>query len=385
MDRITSRPRASPRAGSRRTDPGTSPYTFDSPSSLTAVTREGMDPRRERTGREHPDRLVSRMRELERHETDTNGARPALEGGRPKLVRTVADLHRALAAVRKDGSTIGLVPTMGAFHEGHLSLIRRARSECDVVVVSLFVNPTQFGPTEDLTSYPHDEDRDLALAVEEGVDVLFAPAEKEVYPDGPALTVEVHDVGTVLCGAPDLRGPGHFRGVATVVAKLFDMVRPDVAYFGQKDFQQTLVIKQLVRDLGLPVRIEVCPTVRDRDGLALSSRNAYLAPAERERALSLNRALAAAAATISAGGTREQSLAAAASVLEDAGVVPEYLEILRAADLRPPRWAPAEEVVIAVAARIGRARLIDNSVFKLPVLVFDPTPVDPTPADPAPA
>jgi pantoate--beta-alanine ligase len=313
------------------------------------------------------------MRELERHDTDTHWAAPALDGGALTLVRTVADLDRVLAPTRP-GGTIGLVPTMGAFHEGHLSLMRRAREECDVVVVSLFVNPTQFGPGEDLAGYPRDERRDLALAAAEGVDVLFAPSEDEVYPDGAAVTAPVPKLATVLCGTPELRGPGHFRGVATVVAKLFAMVRPDVAYFGQKDFQQTLVIKQLVRDLGLPIRIEVCPTVRDPDGLALSSRNAYLTPAEREQALSLNRALGAAAATISAGGGHDESVAAATRVLHDAGVVPEYLEILRAADLEPPRWSPAEEVVVAVAARIGRARLIDNHVFKLPAFVYDPIP-----------
>ncbi len=294
-----------------------------------------------------------------------------------KLVRTVAGLGDTLAAPRQAGRRIGLVPTMGAFHEGHLSLMRRARAECDVVVVSLFVNPTQFGPAEDLASYPRDEGRDIALAVEEGVDVLFAPPEEEVYPEGPALTAPVPEVASVLCGAPDLRGPEHFRGVATVVARLFDMAKPDVAYFGQKDFQQTLVIEQLVRDFGLPVRLEVCPTVRDRDGLALSSRNAYLTPSERERALSLNRALEAAAEAISGGASREEARAAAAAVLEAAAVEPEYLEVLRAADLRTPSWTPAEEVVIAVAARIGRARLIDNSVLKLPVLVLQPTPADP--------
>jgi pantoate--beta-alanine ligase len=320
------------------------------------------------------------MRELERHETDTHGPSPALDSGRLKLVRTIADLRRSLAPAREDGRRIGLVPTMGAFHEGHLSLMRRAREECDVVVVSLFVNPTQFGPAEDLASYPRDEGRDVALAAEEGVDVLFAPSEHEVYPDGPILSVAVPEVATVLCGAPDLRGPGHFRGVATVVAKLFDMVQPGVAYFGQKDFQQTVVIKELARDLGLPVRIEVCPTVRDADGLALSSRNAYLTPAERERALALNRALSAAAATISAGGGPGESLAAASRVLDEAGVIPEYLEVLRAADLKQPRWTPAEEVLAAVAARIGRARLIDNQVFKLPVLISQPKAAHPTPA-----
>jgi pantoate--beta-alanine ligase len=313
------------------------------------------------------------MRELERRERDINGTRPVHSGG-IEVVRSVAGLRLALAAPRRAGRTIGLVPTMGALHEGHLSLIRRAREECDVVVVSLFVNPTQFAPGEDFTSYPRDEVQDAALAAREGAELLFAPPEEEVYPHRPSTTVEVPDVANVLCGAPERRGVGHFRGVATVVTKLFDMCRPDVAYFGQKDFQQTLVIKRLVRDLWIPVRIEVCPTVRDHDGLALSSRNAYLSPAERDRALSLHRALDAAAAAIAAGAPRPEALAAARAVLDAASVVPEYLEILSAEDLSSPRWTPGEEVVIALAARIGRARLIDNSIVQLPVSVPDPVP-----------
>jgi pantoate--beta-alanine ligase len=314
------------------------------------------------------------MRELERRERDTNGARPALEGGGIELVRKVADLRHALAAPRRAGRTIGLVPTMGALHEGHLSLIRRARGECDVVVVSLFVNPTQFGPGEDLSSYPRDEERDIALAAREGVDLVFAPSAEEVYPDGPGTTVEVPEVASVLCGAPERRGPAHFAGVATVVTKLFNMAQPDIAYFGQKDFQQTLVVARLVRDLRIPVRIAVCPTVRDPDGLALSSRNAYLTAPERERARSLKRALDRAEEAIAGGATRGEALAAAGAVLEGAALVPEYLEVLGAADLRPPRWAPGETVVIAVAAPVGRARLIDNAIVKLPVLVSQTVP-----------
>ena len=314
------------------------------------------------------------MRELERRENDTNGAMPALERGRTRLVRTVADLRRALEGPRRQGRTIGLVPTMGAFHEGHLSLIRRARRECDVVVVSLFVNPAQFGPGEDLSSYPRDEDRDLGLAEQEGAEVLFAPSKEEVYPRGVATTVEVPELASALCGAPERRGPGHFRGVATVVTKLFNMVQPDVAYFGQKDFQQTLVIKRLVRDLDIPVRIAVCPTVRDEDGLALSSRNAYLGEEDRKRALSLKGALDAAEHAIAAGVTRDDALDAAAKAFEAAAVTPEYAQILRAEDLSSPSWTPGEEVVIAVAARIGPARLIDNAVLKIPVPVSEPVP-----------
>jgi pantoate--beta-alanine ligase len=309
------------------------------------------------------------MRELERRNRDTNGAGPAHEGGGIRAVRTVAELRRALAPAREAGRTIGLVPTMGALHDGHLSLIRRARTECDVVVVSLFVNPTQFGPGEDFERYPRNERRDIALAAREGADLLFAPSQDEVYPTGATTTVEVPELAGVLCGAPDRRGPGHFRGVATVVTKLFDMTQPGVAYFGQKDYQQTLVLKRLVRDLGIPVRIEVCPTVREPDGLALSSRNAYLTPDERGRALSLKRALDAAGGAIAAGATRDQALAAAATELEAAGVAPEYVEILGAEDLTSPGWQPGERVVIALAARIGDTRLIDNDLFELPVSV----------------
>jgi pantoate--beta-alanine ligase len=305
---------------------------------------------------------ISEMRELERQEHDTNA-----------LARTVAELRDRLAA-RRAGRTIGLVPTMGAFHEGHLGLMRRARADCDVVVVSIFVNPTQFVPGEDFEAYPRDERRDLALASREGVDLVFAPSAEEVYPGGLGTTVEVGGLADVLCGSPSSRGPAHFRGVATVVTKLFNMCAPDIAYFGQKDYQQTLVIKQLVRDLDMPVRIEVCPTARDADGLALSSRNAYLPPAERQRALSLKRGLDAAAGAIAAGAAREEAIRAARDMLAAADVAPEYLELLRADDLRPPRWEPGEEVVMAVAATVGRARLIDNALLKLPARVSEPVP-----------
>ena len=201
-----------------------------------------------------------------------------------KIVRTATELR-----LSPQGS-VGLVPTMGAFHEGHLSLFRAARAENDVVVVSLFVNPAQFGPGEDLDRYPRDEERDAALAEENGVDALFVPAAGEIYPDGFQTWVDVEELGSILEGE---HRPGHFRGVATVCLKLFNLVRPDRAYFGQKDAQQVAVIRRMVRDLAVPVEIRVCPTVRDDDGLALSSRNAYLSPEEREKALSLPRALAA--------------------------------------------------------------------------------------------
>jgi pantoate--beta-alanine ligase len=280
-----------------------------------------------------------------------------------RTVRSIAELRELLAPERRAGRSIGLVPTMGYFHDGHLSLIRRARSENDVLVVSLFVNPAQFGPGEDLEAYPRDEERDLALAEAEGVDLLFAPPLEEVYPEGFDTTVTVGGLTETLEGDEAHRGPGHFQGVATVVTKLFNMAGPDVAYFGQKDAQQALVIHKLVRDLDIPVRIAVCPTIRDRDGLALSSRNAYLSPEERERALGLSRALRAAEAAV-ASGTRdaEAVVAAARAELERAGVEPEYLQLRSSEDLSPVERVNGT-TLLAVAARVGRARLIDNAIL----------------------
>jgi pantoate--beta-alanine ligase len=243
-------------------------------------------------------------------------------------VRTTAELREALA---QPGS-IGLVPTMGAFHEGHLSLFRAARDECDLVVVSLFVNPAQFAADEDLERYPRDEERDASLADDAAVDVLFVPGPQEIYPPGFQTWVDVEELGRILEG--EFR-PGHFRGVATVCLKLFNLVSPDRAYFGQKDAQQAAVIRRMVCDLGLDIEIRVCPTVRDADGLALSSRNAYLSPQEREAALSLPRALAA----------NDPALLDRLEV--------DYFE---AADFEPR--------VLAAAVRIGKTRLIDNVVIE---------------------
>src|SRR3954465_6692374 len=278
-----------------------------------------------------------------------------------KTIRTVAELRAELDAPRRDGRSIGLVPTMGAFHEGRLELIRRARAENDVLVVSLFVNPAQFGPNEDLEAYPRDEARDLALAEAEGVDIVFAPSVEEVYPAGFDTTVEVGGLTEPLDGAAR---PGHFKGVTTIVTKLLNMVGPDAAYFGQKDAQQALVIRKLVADLNMPVRIEVCPTVREEDGLAMSSRNAYLGDDERQRAVALSRALRAAEQAVERGEVGANAvLAAARQELDEAGIEPEYLELRTATDL-----TPAERVngstLLAVAARVGRARLIDNTMLK---------------------
>jgi pantoate--beta-alanine ligase len=275
-------------------------------------------------------------------------------------VRTVAELREAL---RYASRPVGLVPTMGAFHEGHLSLIRAAREENETVVVSLFVNPAQFGPSEDFGAYPRDEQRDAELAESEGVDFLFIPAVDEVYPEGFDTTVEVGGLTDTLEGDPAHRGREHFRGVTTVVTKLFNMVGPDRAYFGQKDAQQALVIRRLVRDLNIPVEIRVCPTVREESGLAMSSRNAYLSDEERERAAALSRALRAAEDTVRMGERNAaQVLAAARAELDAAQIEPEYLELRSIEDLSPVERVNGS-TLLAVAARVGRARLIDNTML----------------------
>ncbi|HEX4011036.1 MAG TPA: pantoate--beta-alanine ligase [Solirubrobacteraceae bacterium] len=276
-----------------------------------------------------------------------------------KTVRTIADLRRALAERRRAGERIGLVATMGAFHEGHLSLMRAARRACDVVVVSLFVNPTQFNDAADLDVYPRDEDRDAALAAELGVDYLFAPDAAHIYPTGFATTVAVSGITGGLEGAH--RGHGHFDGVTTVVTKLLNIVAPDAAYFGQKDAQQVAVIRRLVTDLDLPVRIEVCPIIRADDGLALSSRNVLLSTKERERATALHRALGAVQAVVSSG-ERDPGAATAAgrSQLAAAGIEPEYLELVSADTMEPVRRVRGD-VLAVVAARVGPVRLIDNA------------------------
>ena len=288
------------------------------------------------------------------------------------VLRSKARLRAALELPRREGRTIGLVPTMGFLHEGHLSLLRAARAECDLVVMSLFVNPTQFGPGEDLDRYPRDEARDVRLASEAGVDVVYAPSVAEVYPEGFSTRVEVGGQLTeVLDGDLARRGPGHFRGVTTVVAKLFNAVGPDVAFFGQKDAQQAAVIRQMVRDLDFPVRIEVLPTVREADGLAMSSRNSYLGSEDRERAATLSRALNAAERRAQEESL-EAGLAAARKELAAAGVEPEYLEARDAETLQPVAELNGLPVLIAVAARVGGARLIDNVLVQPPSPTFDP-------------
>ena len=279
-----------------------------------------------------------------------------------RTVRSVEELRRALAPAR-GASSVGLVPTMGALHEGHLSLIRRARPECDVVVVSAFVNPAQFGAGEDLADYPRDEARDAELARGEGADVLFAPTVEEIYPPGFDTTVRVGGMTEVLCGERSRRGAEHFAGVTTVMTKLLNIVQPDRAYFGQKDAQQALVIRKLVRDMSIPVAIEVCATVREPDGLAMSSRNAYLDGDDRERATALSRALAAAETAVAEGERNcGPVLAAARAELDAAGVEPEYLELRSADDLSHVDRVNGS-TLLAVAARVGPARLIDNTIL----------------------
>jgi pantoate--beta-alanine ligase len=279
-----------------------------------------------------------------------------------KTLRTRTELREALAPARRDGKRIGLVPTMGYFHEGHLSLMRGAREDCDVVVVSLFVNPTQFGPGEDLDSYPRDEDRDAELAALAGVDLLWMPDADEMYPEGFATEVEVANSLTgVMEGDPERRGPSHFRGVTTVVAKLFNSVQPDIAYFGRKDAQQAVVIERMIRDLDFPVEIAVLPTVREDDGLALSSRNAYLTAEQRGQAAAISRALRAAEEAARAGETSTDAIVEAAQTeLRNSGIEPEYVEARAAEDLSPVAELNGRPVLVAVAARVGRARLIDN-------------------------
>jgi len=286
-----------------------------------------------------------------------------------RTVRSKAELRDALSPPRREGKRIGLVPTMGYFHGGHLSLMRRARADCDVVVVSLFINPTQFGPGEDLEAYPRDEARDAELAEREGVDLLWMPGAEEIYPKGFATAVEVDESLTgILEGDPQHRGPSHFRGVTTVVAKLFNTVQPDVAYFGRKDAQQAVVIERMTRDLDFPVEIEVLPTVREEDGLAMSSRNAYLEGDERVRAAALSRALQAGEEAVERGERSAASLVETVrEQLRNSGIEPEYVVARDAEDLSPLAELNGRPVLVAVAARIGRARLIDN-------VLITPTP-----------
>jgi len=275
-------------------------------------------------------------------------------------LQTIADLRAACDAVRARGGRVGLVPTMGALHEGHASLIRAARAETDLVVVTVFVNPLQFGAGEDLDRYPRDLEGDLAVCAREGADIVFAPSVAEMYPAGPpATTVHVADLTAPMCGAAR---PTHFDGVSTVVTKLFAIAGTCRAYFGRKDAQQLAVVTRMAADLNLPVEVVGCPIVREPDGLAMSSRNAYLAADERRAALVLHRALATAAARILDGERDAPTLAEllAKTVATEPSVALEYADVRHLHDLTECSGPIAGEVLVAVAARVGATRLIDN-------------------------
>ncbi len=271
--------------------------------------------------------------------------------------RTVADLRRRVSGWRTAGQTIALVPTMGALHEGHLALVRAARQEAERVIVSIFVNPTQFGPNEDLDAYPRNEAADLARLAPLDVDAVFAPSAREMYPDGPMTSIAVGGPSVGL--ESDFR-PHHFHGVATIVAKLLLACLPDVAVFGEKDYQQLLVVRRLVRDLDIPVRIVGVPTIREPDGLALSSRNAYLTPQERAIAPELHDTLEKAAAAIRSGTLAVTALAEARAHLEGLGFDVDYVELRDADTLAAVTDRQSERLRLLVAARLGRTRLIDN-------------------------
>lgn len=279
-----------------------------------------------------------------------------------KICESIDEMRAARRNARRDGKIVGLVPTMGALHEGHLSLVRAAKARCDWVVVSIFVNPLQFAPNEDLAKYPRDVDRDRDLLEKEGMDLIFAPSVEEMYPAGAVTYVTVEGLSDKLCGRSR---PGHFRGVTTVVSKLFNIVAPDRAFFGQKDAAQSTIIQRMVRDLNMPVEIVICPIVREPDGLAMSSRNAYLDASQRKSALVLQRALAAVQEHFDRGerdvlalvGAGKQTFAREPSVRLD------YFEIVD-----PKTLDPVSDLsrggLVAVAAFVGKARLIDNIMLE---------------------
>lgn len=281
----------------------------------------------------------------------------------PLITTSVAETRRALAGYRAAGKRIGLVPTMGALHAGHASLMRAARAENDLVAVSIFVNPSQFGPNEDLTCYPRPFERDVQLCTDEGVGLIFHPDPEAIYPPGYQTWIEVAELQKGLCGASR---PGHFRGVATVVLKLFNIVQPDAAYFGQKDAQQARLLMRMVDDLNLPVRMHICPIVREPDGLALSSRNVYLSREERQRATVLHRALEAVRGNIEAGERQAAVLIEIARTLIEAtvGTRIDYIAIVDWERLQPLQRLHGK-VLIALAVHVGATRLIDNLLLDI--------------------
>ncbi len=280
-----------------------------------------------------------------------------------KFLRSPAEMHELRDELRGQAQTVGLVPTMGYLHEGHNSLLKAAREQCDLVVMSLFVNPTQFNPGEDLSTYPRDEERDLSIASESGVDFVYAPLPDDIYPSGFATKVEVEGLTEVLCGSETSRGPGHFSGVTTIVAKLLNSVDPDIAFFGQKDAQQATVIRRMTEDLEFRTKIVILPTVRERDGLAMSSRNAYLSPESRERATAIWASLLETESVFTESGL-EEALDAGRRHLEAAGISPEYFEARYPGTLDPADGTGNDPILVAVAAKVDGTRLIDNILIE---------------------
>ena len=278
-----------------------------------------------------------------------------------KICETIIDMRAASRAARREGRRLGFVPTMGALHDGHLLLIRAAKAQCDVVAVSIFVNPLQFGPNEDLARYPRTFEPDRKMLKKEGVDLLFAPAPEEMYPAGAVTFVTVEGLSDKLCGRSR---PGHFRGVTTVVAKLFHIVEPDCAFFGQKDAAQAAIIRRMVRDLNIPVEVVVCPIIREQDGLAMSSRNVYLSPTERKSALALHRALTQVKNRFDQGERRAANLIESAKqvLTQEPAVRLDYFEIVDVDTLDPIKEIAGTSLV-AVAAFVGTTRLIDNTLL----------------------
>ncbi|MGB0120320.1 MAG: pantoate--beta-alanine ligase [Solirubrobacterales bacterium] len=280
-----------------------------------------------------------------------------------KVLRTSKELLAVREENRRSGVRVGLVPTMGYLHEGHNSLLQAARADCDLVVMSLFVNPTQFRAGEDLSAYPRDEERDFGIAEAAGVDFIYTPNPDDVYPSGFATKVEVTGLTEVLCGSDDSRGPGHFSGVTTIVAKLLNSIDPDVAYFGQKDAQQATVIKRMAEDLDFRCEIVVLPTIREPDGLAMSSRNAYLSPESRERATAIRAALLETENAYPDEGL-DAALGAGRNRLAEAGIEPEYFEARYPGTLDPATDDSREPILVAVAAKVDGTRLIDNILIE---------------------
>ncbi|MBR0751129.1 pantoate--beta-alanine ligase [Bradyrhizobium jicamae] len=279
-----------------------------------------------------------------------------------KTITSVAALRQVVSLARTAGKRVGLVPTMGYLHDGHMALVEASRKQCDVTVVSIFVNPTQFGANEDLNTYPRDFPSDERLCRDAGVAIVFAPDNKEVYPEGFDTCVESGELAKPLCGG---FRPGHFRGVATVVCKLFNMVQPDAAFFGQKDFQQCAVVRRMTRDLNLPVEVVTLPTVREPDGLAMSSRNRYLSEQDRRRAVTISRALFAAQDEFRSGTRDVQKLIAVAELHLQTVDRLQYLELVDSETLKPAESPLRRSSALCVAAYIGSTRLIDNVTMEL--------------------